>query len=82
VWESIFFASKDFNILDWRLRIGSQVVPYRAANTMVDHYAELIKAIGSLSDANLEPSINWYSYAADSIPLANTETSQVMNHSK
>jgi hypothetical protein len=41
-------ASTHFNIIDWRLRIGSQVVPYKAANTMIEHYAELIKAIGSL----------------------------------
>jgi hypothetical protein len=71
-------ASTHFNIIDWRLRIGSQVVPYKAANTMVEHYAELIKAIGSLSDANHEPTINWYTYASNSIPLANTETSQIM----
>jgi hypothetical protein len=71
-------ASTHFNIVDWRLRIGSQVVPYKSPNTMVEHYAELIKAIGSLSDANHEPSINWYSYATNSIPLANTETSQLI----
>lgn len=71
-------ASTHFNISDWKLRIGSQVVPYKAPNTMVEHYAELIKAIGSLSDANHEPPINCYSYASNSIPLANTETSQVV----
>jgi len=71
-------SSTHFNIIDWRLRIGSQVVPYKTPNTMVEHYSELIKAIGSLSDANHEPSINMYSYATNSIPIANTETSQVV----
>ena len=30
-------ASTHFNIVDWKLRIGSQVVPYKAPNSMVEH---------------------------------------------
>lgn len=71
-------SSTHFNIHDWRLRIGSQVVPYKAPSSMAEHYAELMKAIGSLSDANHEPSINVYNFAVDSIPLANDETATAM----
>lgn len=77
---STFFslASTHFNIIDWRVRIGSQLLPSKSASSMVEHYAELLKAIGSLSDLNHEPSINWYSYSANAIPIANAETSQVV----
>lgn len=71
-------SSTHFNITDWRLRIGSQVVPYKAPSSMAEHYAELLKAIGSLSDANHEPSINVYNYASESIPVANSEGAGAM----
>ena len=72
-------SSTHFNIVDWRIRIGSQLIPYKSPSTMVEHFAELIKAIGSMSDVNHEPSINWYSYATNAQLVANTETSQLLN---
>lgn len=66
-------SSTHFNISDWKLRIGSQLVPYQSPTTMPEHFAELVKAIGSLSDANLEPSINMYNYSQDAAPVANAE---------
>jgi len=67
------YSSTHFNINQWRVRIGSQLLPAKAPNTMVEHYSELLKAIGSLSDINHEPSINWYNYNAIT-PVANAET--------
>ncbi len=74
-------SSTHFNIVDWKLRIGSQLVPYKAPSSMPEHYVELIKAIGSLSDVNHEPPINWYNFASESIPLANAETGGTMGSS-
>lgn len=71
-------SSTHFNLIEWRLRIGSQVVPYKAPSSMAEHYAELLKAIGSLSDVNHEPTINIYNYATESIPVANGEVAGAM----
>jgi hypothetical protein len=72
--ETFFpYSSTHFNINQWRVRIGSQLIPSKAPNSIVEHYSELLKAIGSLSDINHEPSINWYNYNSIS-PSANTET--------
>lgn len=71
-------SSTHFNLIEWRLRIGSQVVPYKAPSSMAEHYAELLKAIGSLSDVNHEPTINMYNYATESIPVANGELAGAM----
>ncbi len=72
-------SSTHFNVVDWRIRIGSQLVPYKAPSSMSEHFAELIKAIGSLSDMNHEPTLNWYNYSTNSISTADAETSVLMN---
>ncbi len=72
--ETFFpYSSTHFNINQWRIRVGNQYLPAKAPNSMVEHYSELIKAIGSLSDINHEPSINWHNYNSIS-PPANAET--------
>lgn len=72
-------SSTHFNVSDWKLRIGSQLVPYKSPSTMVEHYSELLKAIGSLNDVNHEPSLNWYNYASDNVPVANAEVAANMD---
>ena len=72
-------SSTHFNIIDWKLRIGSQLVPYKSPSSMAEHFSELLKAIGSLSDINHEPTINWNTYAINAIATANAETSALMN---
>jgi hypothetical protein len=67
------YSSTHFNINQWRVRIGSLLLPSKAPNSIAEHYAELLKAIGSLSDLNHEPSINWYNYNSIT-PPANVET--------
>jgi hypothetical protein len=66
-------SSTHFNVIEWRLRIGSQLVPFKAPASMAEHFTELLKAIGSISDINHEPSINIYNYSTDPIPVANAE---------
>lgn len=66
-------GSQHFNLSQFRLRIGSQILPAKAPNTIPEYYAELVKAIGSLSDMNHEPSINWKNYNV-ATPSANAET--------
>jgi hypothetical protein len=66
------YSSTHFNINQWRVKVGNLNLPSKAPNSMVEHYSELIKAIGSLSDINHEPSINWHNYNAIN-PSANTE---------
>jgi hypothetical protein len=68
------YSSHAFNLTDWRIRIGSQYLPAKAPNSIPEHYCELLKAIGSMSDLNHEPSINYYNYGVDQVPVANTET--------
>ena len=76
------YSAEHNNLSDWRIRIGSQILPAKAPNTMVEHYAELLKAIGSLSDINHEPTINWYNYAAAVTPVANTESTSIASTTK
>lgn len=72
--ETFFpYSSTHFNINQWRVRIGSQLLPAKAPNSIVEHYCELLKAIGSLADVNHEPSINWYNFNSIT-PAANAET--------
>lgn len=67
-------ASHSFYLSDWRVRIGSEYLPSKAPNSAPEHYCELLKAIGSLSDINHEPSINLYNYSVRPEPVANAET--------
>jgi hypothetical protein len=71
------YSSTHFNINSWKVKLGNQNIPSKAPNSIVEHYCELIKAIGSLSDINHEPSINWYNYNAIN-PSANTETATLV----
>ncbi len=78
------YSSEHYSLSDWRIRIGSQYLPAKGPNSIVEHYAELIKAIGSMSDLNHEPSINWYNYnasaPADVVELATQLTSSVKSN--
>lgn len=42
---------------DYQFRVGSVPVPAKAVNTRAEQFAELLKAIGSLSDISHQPSI-------------------------
>ena len=64
-------SSVTCNIIDYQFRIGASIFPPKAPNTLPEMFAEVIKAIGSMSDLNYQPSIekNTYQLAAS---VANT----------
>ena len=57
------FSNNKFNLSSYSFRIGSQVVPTKQPENYIEMYAELIKAIGSLSDLNHNPAIELKSYS-------------------
>ena len=46
------YSSVSRNILDYQFRIGANVFPAKAPSTLAEHFAECLKAIGSISDIN------------------------------
>ena len=50
-------------IKDYYFRIGAIITPPKAPSKSSEMFAELIKAIGSLSDINHQPSIELTSYS-------------------
>ena len=57
------FSNNTFNLSTYSFRLGSKVVPTKSPENYVEMYAELIKAISSLSDINHAPSIELKSYS-------------------
>ena len=56
------YSSVSRKILEYQFRIGANVFPSKAPNTLPEMFAEALKAIGSLSDINHQPSIEKNSY--------------------
>jgi hypothetical protein len=52
----------NFNNGDYQFRIGPNVFPPKAPATPVEIFAETLKAIGSISDINQQPSIDKASF--------------------
>jgi len=59
------FSSIKAGITDYTFRVGSQVMPTKAPSTTTEMFAELLKAIGSMSDLNHQPSIEKFTYTID-----------------
>lgn len=57
------FSSTSRNISQYQFRIGSEVMPAKAPATLQEMFAECLKAIGSISDINQQPSIEKASYS-------------------
>jgi hypothetical protein len=57
------YSSTTRNIIDFQFRIGANVFPAKVPNTPVEMFAEVLKAIGSISDINQQPSIEKASYS-------------------
>lgn len=66
------FSSCSRNISQYQFRIGSEVMPSKAPLTLVEMAAECLKAIGSISDINQQPSIEKTSYTLVSSLNTNT----------
>jgi hypothetical protein len=57
------FSSVSRNITDYQFRIGANVFPPKVPNTLPEMFSEALKAIGSISDINQQPSIEKASYS-------------------
>ena len=67
------FAHCKFGLTNYNFRIGSEVIPSTAPNTVSEFASELFKAVGSLSDLNHQPSLSLDDYSQD-IPLSTGDT--------
>ena len=77
VGSATFFPCSSVNkgITEFVFRVGSQVLPSKAPNTIPEHFAELLKALGSMSDNNHHPAIEFRSYSLlDSVANGHTDS--------
>lgn len=56
------YSSVTCGIIDYQFRIGASVFPPKPPNTLPEMFSEVVKAIGSMSDLNHQPSIEKTSY--------------------
>jgi hypothetical protein len=59
------FSSVKLGIQDYTFRVGSQVMPPKAPNTIPEMFSEVLKAVGSMSNLDHHPSIESFSYSLD-----------------
>lgn len=57
------YSSVTRGITDYTFRVGSQLMPTKAVNTVQEMFSEVLKASGSMSDLNYQPSIEKSSYS-------------------
>jgi hypothetical protein len=55
-------SSTTQGLTDYQFRVGPNIMPPKPVNTFQEMFAEVIKAIGSMSDINYQPSIEKTSY--------------------
>jgi hypothetical protein len=67
-------------LVDYQFRVGSVPVPAKAVATRAEQFAELLKAIGSLSDITHQPSFERASYILES-SVANTNATDAVGAS-
>lgn len=61
------YSSVTRGITDVQYRVGSTLMPTKAVNTYPEMFAEVMKAMGSMSDLNYTPSIEKYTYTMGAI---------------
>ena len=54
--------SCNYNLAEYFFRIGSKTLPYKPPNTYPEMFSELLRAIGSVSDVNMESNISYTSF--------------------
>ncbi len=50
-------------LLSYQYKIGPQLMPMKAPSCVPEHFAEVLKAVGSMSDILSQPSIDLFSYS-------------------
>lgn len=66
------FSCVGLNFIDYYFRVGSLIMPPKYPYSTTEAFAELMKAIGSISDLNHTPSIELTSYTMKTSILTNT----------
>lgn len=56
------YSSVSFGLQSYQFRLGPQIVPSKAPETIPEMFEELIKAVASISDLNHQPSIEKFTY--------------------
>jgi len=56
------FSSCTMQIIDYSFRVGSTIMPTKNPTTLQEMFCEVLKAVGSMSDLNHQPSIEKTSY--------------------
>jgi hypothetical protein len=66
------YSSVTGNLLNYYFRVGSQIMPTKAPDNYPEMFGEVLKAMGSMSDLNYQPSIEKFSYETQTsiLPLA------------
>ena len=67
------FSSTTFGLSQYNLRVGSKLMPSKSPASIAEFFSEACKAIGSISDLALNPSMNMFSYSPVT-STANAET--------
>ena len=75
------FSSVNKGILDYYFRVGATLIPTKSPNTLPEMFSELLKSVGSMSDLNHHPAIDFPTYSIlDSLQNGHT-TSTVSSSS-
>lgn len=67
------------NLREYQFRIGSQIMPPKPPTTTVEFFTEVLKAWGSVSDINYQPSIDKLSYSQETAVASNDSTTGTSN---
>lgn len=67
------FSCVSLDFIDYYFRVGSLIMPPKYPYSTTEAFAELMKAIGSISDLNHTPSIELASYTLKTTPTANSD---------
>ena len=70
------YSCNKFKISSYFFRIGATVMPSKVPDSVAEMFSECVKAIGSMSDLNHQPSIELSSYTQDN-PAANAKDASV-----
>jgi hypothetical protein len=66
-------------ITDYFFRVGPQIMPSKAPNSIQEQFCEVLKAIGSISDLNHQPSIEKTSYSLNTSTAVTASNINIVN---
>jgi len=75
------YSSVSFGIQNYQFRIGAQIVPSKAPDTIPEMFEELVKSVASIADLNHQPSIEKFSYQLANSVAYNTIAAQGLGSS-